>query len=126
MPDRRDPDLPDRLAPEDLSLKNVLFVCSRNRLRSPTAEQVFADRPGVEVLSAGLDSGCGNPLTPELVGWADIIFVMEQTHRAKLTKRFRSSLKSQQVIVLGIPDNYGFMDPELVRLLEARVPRFLR
>lgn len=114
------------MAPEDLSLKNVLFVCGRNRLRSPTAEQVFADRESVEVLSAGLDDGCGNPVTPELVAWADIILVMEQAHRAKLAKRFRSSLKSQQVIVLGIPDNYEFMDPELVRLLEARVPRFLR
>ena len=106
-------------------MKNVLFVCSQNRLRSPTAEQVFADREGVEVLSAGLDNSCGNPVTPELVEWADIIFVMEQSHRNKLGKRFRASLSSQRVIVLGIPDDYEFMDPDLVRLLEARVPRFL-
>lgn len=106
-------------------MKNVLFVCSQNRLRSPTAEQVFATREGIEVLSAGLDNGCGNPVTPELVAWADIIFVMEQAHRNKLSKRFRASLKSQRVIVLGIPDDYDFMDPELVRLLEARVPCFL-
>jgi predicted protein tyrosine phosphatase len=44
---------------------NVLFVCSQNKLRSPTAEQVFANWPGVEVSSAGLDDGCGNPVTPE-------------------------------------------------------------
>ncbi len=106
-------------------MKNVLFVCSQNRLRSPTAEQVFAQRTDIEVLSAGLDSRCGNPVTPELVEWADIIFVMEQAHRSKLSKRFRGSLKTARVIVLGIPDDYEFMDPELVRLLEARVARFL-
>ena len=106
-------------------MKKVLIVCSQNRLRSPTAEQVFADREDIEVLSAGLDSGCGNPVTPELVTWADIIFVMEQAHRTKLSRRFRSSLKSQRLIVLGIADDYEFMDPELVQLLKARVPRFL-
>ena len=106
-------------------MKNVLFVCSQNRLRSPTAEQVFAEREGIEVLSAGLDASCGNPVTTELVEWADIIFVMEQAHRNKLSKRFRTSLKSARVICLGIPDDYKFMDPELVRILEARVPRFL-
>jgi len=35
-------------------MTNLLFLCSRNRLRSPTAEPVFADRPGVETASAGL------------------------------------------------------------------------
>ena len=106
-------------------MKNVLFVCSQNRLRSPTAEQVFSRHEHIEVQSAGLDRTCGNPVTPELVEWADIIFVMEQAHRNKLAKQFRSSLKNARVIVLGIPDDYEFMDPELVRILEMRVPAFL-
>jgi predicted protein tyrosine phosphatase len=106
-------------------VKNVLFVCSANRLRSPTAEQVFADRAGIEVLSAGLDSGCGNPVTPDLLEWADIVFVMERAHRNKLSKRFRAHLKTARVICLDIPDDYAFMDPALVRILEVRVPRFL-
>jgi len=106
-------------------VKNVLFVCSQNRLRSPTAEQVFSTREDIEVASAGLDSRCANPVTPELVEWADIIFVMERAHRNKLSKRFRSSLKAARVICLDIPDDYEFMDPALVRILEARVPRFL-
>lgn len=106
-------------------MKTVLFVCSQNRLRSPTAEQVFSRRADIEVLSAGLDPTCGNPVTSELVEWADIIFVMEQTHRSKLSRRFRTSLKTARVICLGIPDDYEFMDPDLVRILEARVPRFL-
>ncbi len=106
-------------------MKTVLFVCSQNRLRSPTAEQVFARRADIEVSSAGLDSGCGNPVTPELVESADIIFVMERSHRTKLQRRFRPWLKRARVIVLGIPDDYEFMDPVLIRLLESRVPQHL-
>lgn len=75
--------------------------------------------------SAGLDDSCGNPVTPELVEWADIIFVMERSHRNKLQKRFKPHLKRARVIVLNIPDDYQFMDPLLVRLLEARVPQHL-
>jgi len=105
---------------------NVLFVCSQNKLRSPTAEQVFANWPGIEVSSAGLDDGCGNPVTPEDLDWANLVLVMEQAHRNKLSRRFKSHLKNARVIVLGIPDDYEFMDPELIRILEAKVPPFLR
>ena len=60
-----------------------------------------------------------------MVAEADLIVVMEKTHRAKLTRRFRAHLKSARVICLDIPDDYAFMDPELVRILHARVPKFL-
>ena len=65
----------------------VLFVCSRNRLRSPTAEAVFAGREGLEVLSAGTNRDADVPLTAELVAWADLICAMEPVHRAKITSR---------------------------------------
>jgi predicted protein tyrosine phosphatase len=106
-------------------LKAVLFVCSRNRLRSPTAEQVFADWPGIETASAGLAPDAEEAVTSELVDWADLIFVMEKRHRAALQRRFRKHLARARVICLDIPDDYGFMDPALVALLRARVPRFL-
>lgn len=106
-------------------MKNVLFVCSQNRLRSPTAEQVFSRRPDIEVASAGTNHDADNPLTSELVEWADIIFVMEKIHRNKLQKRFRASLKKARVICLDIPDEFEFMDPMLVRLLETKVSRYL-
>ncbi|QNE04952.1 low molecular weight protein tyrosine phosphatase family protein [Croceicoccus marinus] len=102
-------------------MKKVLFVCSQNRLRSPTAEQIFADHPGIEVSSAGTNADADNPLTPELVRWADMIFVMERTHREKLQRRFRGDLKSARIICLSIPDDYAFMDDGLVRLLRAKV-----
>lgn len=106
-------------------MTTVLFVCSQNRLRSPTAEQIFADHPGIEVQSAGTNNDAENPLTSELVRWADLIFVMEKTHRTKLQKRFRSDLKSARVICLDIPDDYEFMDEALIRLLRVRVTSHL-
>ena len=101
-------------------MKRVLFVCSQNKLRSPTAEQVFSTWPDLEVDSAGTNHDAENPLTGELVAWADVIFVMEKTHRAKLSKRFKRHLNAR-VICLDIPDDYAFMDPALVTLLKARV-----
>ena len=56
----------------------------------------------------------------------NIIFVMEKAHRAKLSKRYRKHLNGNRVVCLDIPDNYKFMDPELVKVLEAEVGRFLR
>ncbi|MEO7689916.1 MAG: low molecular weight protein tyrosine phosphatase family protein [Sphingomonas sp.] len=106
-------------------MKTVLFVCSQNRLRSPTAEQIFADRPDIEVSSAGTNHDAENPLTGELVRWADVIAVMEKTHRAKLRRRFREALNGKRVICLDIPDDYEFMEPALVELLEARMARHL-
>lgn len=101
------------------------FICTQNRLRSPTAELVFADWPGIETQSAGLGNEAGNPVSPELLGWADLIFVMENAHRNKLSKKFRAHLRGKRVICLDIPDDYDYMDPVLVQLLRLKVPRFL-
>lgn len=105
---------------------NVLFVCGRNRLRSPTAEQVFMSWEGIAVASAGLSHDADTPVTPELLGWADLVFVMEPAHRRKLSTRFRAHLRNTRVVCLDIPDRFDFMDPDLVRLLTERVPRHLR
>lgn len=104
---------------------NILFVCSQNKLRSPTAEQIFANRPGVETASAGTNNDAENPLTSEVVRWADMIFVMEKTHRNKLQKRYRSALKDARVICLDIPDDYDFMDEALIQLLQVKVSPYL-
>ena len=106
-------------------MKKILFVCSQNRLRSPTAEQVFSTRRDLEVASAGTNHDADTPLTADLVSWADIIFVMEKAHRTKLQKRFKANLRHARLVCLDIPDDYEFMDPVLVRLLETRVSRFL-
>jgi predicted protein tyrosine phosphatase len=106
-------------------MTNVLFICSKNRLRSPTAEQVFSAWPGLETDSAGISTEADVVLSSEQVDWADIIFVMEKVHRSKLTRRFRRHLDGKRLICLDILDNYAFMDPALVQLLEAKVRHFL-
>ncbi|HWO27439.1 MAG TPA: hypothetical protein VNO32_01435 [Candidatus Acidoferrum sp.] len=98
---------------------HVLFVCSRNQLRSPTAEEVFSKWPGIEVASAGLDPKSKEPVTPELLAWAEVIFVMEKVHRNKLLKGFRANIKNQKIVVLGITDDYEYMD--ILRLAEQFV-----
>lgn len=102
-----------------------MFVCSQNKLRSPTAEQIFADRDDIEVSSAGTNNDAENPLSEELIQWADIVFVMERTHRAKVQGKYRSALKGKRLICLHIPDDYAFMDPTLVELLMRKVPQHL-
>jgi len=104
----------------------ALFLCSRNRLRSPTAEQVCGAWPGVEADSAGLAPDAAVPLDADQIAWADIIFVMEMAHLRRLKSRFARYLNGKRVVCLRIPDNYAFMQPELVTLLEARVAPFLR
>ena len=104
----------------------ALFVCTQNRLRSPTAEQVFSHWPKVECASAGVHGSADVPLSGELIEWADIIFVMEKSHRNKMSAKFKAHLAGKRVVVLGIPDEYEFMDPGLVRLLEDKVGPYLR
>jgi predicted protein tyrosine phosphatase len=106
-------------------MRNVLFICRQNRLRSPTAESVFASWPGIEARSAGLNNDAETPVTAELVAWSHLIFVMEKAHRNKLSKKFKAHLKDKRVVCLDIPDEYDYMDPVLVQLLKAKVPRFL-
>ena len=104
----------------------TLFVCSQNRLRSPTAEQVFAQFSELECESAGTDPTANVPLEPDLIQWADVIFVMERSHRNRIMKKFKTFLNGKRIVVLNIPDEYEFMDPELVRLLQKRVAPLLR
>jgi predicted protein tyrosine phosphatase len=109
-----------------VEMQRILFVCSQNRQRSPTAEQVFSEWPGVECASAGVHGSADVPLSGELIEWAHIIFVMERVHKTRMSARFKAHLNGKRVICLGIPDDYQFMQPSLVRLLEAKVGPFLR
>ncbi len=99
----------------------VLFICSKNQWRSPTAEEVFAAHPGIECTSAGLRLDAEVPLSAELVAWADLLFVMEKRHKTKLTEQFQPQLLGKRVVCLNIPDRYRFMDPALVALLLRKV-----
>ncbi|KND54264.1 cellular communication/signal transduction [Candidatus Burkholderia verschuerenii] len=104
----------------------VLFLCSRNRLRSPTAEEVFAGRPGIEVASAELAPDAAEVAKAEHIEWAELVVVMERAHKAKLTRNFGASLKGKRVVCLDIPDRYAFMQPELVELLERKAGHLMK
>lgn len=97
------------------------ILCSQNRLRSPTAEAVFSEYEGLEVESAGLDRYAELPVSTEMIEWADIIFVMEKSHRNKLSKNFQPFLKDKKVICLDIPDDFEYMEPVLINLLKKKV-----
>jgi predicted protein tyrosine phosphatase len=103
----------------------LLFVCSRNKLRSPTAEAIFSAYEGIEALSAGTSPDAATPVSADLIEWADLVFAMERVHKRRLQQKFRSQLRVKRVIVLGIPDNYKYMEPELVRILESALRPYL-
>ena len=104
---------------------NLLFICSRNQWRSPTAEQVWRRHPGVAVRSAGTSASARRRVTESDLSWADHILVMESHHKARLRADFGDALKGKPVHVLDIPDDYPYMHPELVQQLQTSVSALL-
>lgn len=104
---------------------NVLFICSRNQWRSPTAEQVFRRYPGLNVRSAGTSRNAKKTVTAEWLQWADVFCVMEQKHKNRLMADYRRIIDNKPLHVLEIPDDYRYMAPELITLLEDIVPSIL-
>jgi predicted protein tyrosine phosphatase len=104
----------------------VLFVCTANKLRSPTAEDVFRDFPGIEAISAGTDQEAPTPLTKELVASADLIFAMENHHRERIRKKFKQRPADNRIITLNIPDEFERGDPYLIELLEKKATHVIR
>lgn len=100
--------------------KKLLFICSRNRFRSPTAQEMFAG-DGVETDSAGTEKDARVIVGLDQVLWADVIYAMEARHAKRLKEMFAPHLKGKRIIVLGIRDDFGFMDPALVELLRAKL-----
>jgi predicted protein tyrosine phosphatase len=109
-----------------VKILRLLFVCSENRLRSPTAEAVFSAYDGVEAIGAGTNSDAETPVSGDLIEWADVILVMEKSHRNKIATKYKELLHDKRLVVLDIPDIYECMQPELVQLLKKRVPRYVR
>ncbi len=105
--------------------KHILFLCSKNKLRSPTAETIFADHPAIEVDSAGLSNDAEVQVSEEQIEWADVIIMMEKTHRDRLNRNFKKALAGKRIAVLDIPDEYDYMDPELIALLKKRCAPYI-
>ena len=107
-----------------MSNNNLLFICSRNQWRSPTAEKVFKDL-GFSTRSAGTSPNARHTVSAKDIQWADHVFVMESKHRDRIRASFGRLTQVKKVHVLDIPDDYQFMDQELVEILKDSVPVFL-
>ena len=104
---------------------NVLFVCSMNQWRSPTGEKIYADKPLVNVRSCGTSKNARRTVASDDLKWADIVFVMEEKHKQRLMSEFPGEMRFKELHVLDIPDNYKFMDPELIEELLTAVDPIL-
>ena len=103
----------------------LLFICSRNKFRSLTAEKLLEGVPGYQVRSAGTQPDARIVVTEGHLGWANLIFVMEKSHLSRLRQKYPEALNGKQVITLHIPDDYVFMQPELIEELRGKLEPFL-
>jgi len=101
--------------------KKVLFVCTQNRLRSPTAEHLYRSSADIDVRSAGISPSATVPVSKELLEWADVVYVFEKQQRNVIHKRFPELYEKKQIVCLYIPDEYDFMSPALVNLLKIKL-----
>jgi predicted protein tyrosine phosphatase len=104
---------------------NVLFVCSRNQWRSPTAERMYKKHPVIVARSAGTSPNARHRISIGDVRWADVIMVMEDKHRERVVAEFSRQVEHTPIHVLDIPDEYAFMAPELIEVLEQTVEPLL-
>lgn len=108
-----------------MSFTKVLFACSAGILRSPTASHIFAQEPyNWNTRAAGCESSFALvPVTLPLIMWADHVYLMEDYHLGQLERTFGEDLVpyKDKIVVLNIPDNYPYMDEELVKLLIEKV-----
>ncbi len=103
----------------------LLFVCSRNKWRSLTAETIYKKKFGLEVKSAGTEVSARIKLNSKLIEWADLIFVMEKKHKQRMQENFAMETEGKKIIILDIPDEYQYMDEELIEELKSKVDSYL-
>lgn len=104
---------------------NVLFICSRNQWRSPTAERIFKGHPVIVARSAGTSLSARHHISHVDIAWADVILVMEDKHRQRIVAEYTRLVEHTPIHVLDIPDDYRYMDPELIEVLEQTVEPLL-
>ena len=102
----------------------ILFVCSRNKRRSLTAETIFKSEPAWEVRSAGTEESARIKVTAGHLGWADVIVVMEKRHKERLQQKYLEELVAKPCVCLFISDDYEFMDPNLIKILREKLREY--
>lgn len=100
-------------------------MCGRNRWRSPTAQRLYRNDGRIAVRSAGISEKSPHQICAADIAWADLILVMEEKYAAAIREKFRHS-KLPPMRSLDIPDEYEYMDAELVELIRAGVEAHIR
>ena len=103
---------------------HILFVCGKNKWRSPTAERIYKNDERIEVRSAGMSRKSKHPLSNGDIEWADLILVMESRYKSHILGLFRN-FSLPRIENLDIPDEFEYMDKELIELIEKRVEYYL-
>jgi predicted protein tyrosine phosphatase len=109
------------MPPDAREVRKILFVCHLNRVRSATAERLFCKRPDLDVRSAGTSSDAMVQVNARMLEWADVVITMDESQRVALEQMFPRHAALARLVCLQIPDDFTFLQPELVALLEARV-----
>ena len=103
---------------------NILFVCSRNKWRSRTAETIFKNSQDFNAKSAGTEPSARIKVTSKRIEWADIIFTMEKKHKQRLSENFPIEIEGKKIIILDIPEEYKYMDEELIEEIQSKVDNY--
>ncbi len=90
-----------------------------------SSEEVWKKRSGYSARSAGTSPKARRTVGPADIRWANVIFVMEKKHKNRLVAEFTRMLDHKAVHVLDIPDEYAYMDPELIAEIECKVSEIL-
>jgi len=104
--------------------RKLLFVCTANQERSPTAEALYNDHPAFEARSCGTHVMAAVPASKELIEWADLILCMEKHHAETILTTFPSA-KNKNLYILGITDVYPRYDERLILLIRERMKQVL-
>ena len=98
----------------------LLIVCGRNKRRSRTAEYIFKNDDRFQIRSAGLSAVSDVQINEKLINWADIIFVMDDGQRNRIQSQYRE-LDLPGIHTLDIPDDYEYLNEDLVEMLTTRI-----
>jgi predicted protein tyrosine phosphatase len=109
----------------EIELTNLLFICSRNQWRSPTAENIWKNHPYINTKSAGTSPSAKKTVNTNDIRWADIIFVMEKKHKNRIQAKFPRLTEHKKIHILDIEDNYKYMDEELIEILKDSVGSYI-
>jgi predicted protein tyrosine phosphatase len=106
--------------------ERILFICTANLDRSPTAEALYRDDPRYDVRSAGTAPFATTPLTREMLLWADRAFVMCERHDRHHTEiKMRFPKLDTPIVDLDVEDRWPRDHPELVKRLLKKLAPYL-